>query len=276
MASATRVSFSGEQRFMGILLLFVPATLIASHLGLPPALQFFPSVGAVIPLAAFVGAGTESLADRLGGDRRLAQRDLRQCARPTRQRIQGTAWAHSARQSHNHRRADQQLRADHGFVLHRRRPPVPRATVQAALEDYTAEITPEGILTSDIVVWQPDPDGTGVGQAVTYVYRVFRPLCGYFMKKTGGGFSIFFTVTPAARRRSIAWMYVSLNYGTMPAEEVRAFQDTIFGQDLDIVTNQHPEELPLNLADELSLRSDRTSIAYRQWLRSLGMTFGTC
>lgn len=146
----------------------------------------------------------------------------------------------------------------------------------AALEDYTAEITPEGIVTSDIVVWQPDPDGTGVGQAVTYVYRVFRPLCGYFMKKTGGGFSIFFTVTPVGRRRSVAWMYVSMNYGNMSSDEVRAFQDTIFAQDLDIVTNQHPEELPLNLAEELSLRSDRTSIAYRQWVRSLGMTFGTC
>ncbi len=67
MATTTRLSFSGEQRVMGILLLFVPATLIASHVGLPPALQFFLSIGAVIPLAAFVGAGTEALADRLGG-----------------------------------------------------------------------------------------------------------------------------------------------------------------------------------------------------------------
>lgn len=67
MATATRVSFSGEQRVMGILLLFVPATLLASHFGLAPALQFFLSVVAVIPLAAFVGAGTEALSDRLGG-----------------------------------------------------------------------------------------------------------------------------------------------------------------------------------------------------------------
>lgn len=67
MAATTRLSFSGEQRVMGILLLFVPATLIASRIGLAPALQFFLSVGAVIPLAAFVGAGTEALADRLGG-----------------------------------------------------------------------------------------------------------------------------------------------------------------------------------------------------------------
>ncbi|HZS94571.1 MAG TPA: aromatic ring-hydroxylating dioxygenase subunit alpha [Chloroflexota bacterium] len=146
----------------------------------------------------------------------------------------------------------------------------------AALGDYTAELTPEGIVTSEIEVWQPDPDGTGVGKSVSYIYKVFRPLVGYFSKVAGGRFSIFFTVTPVDRRRSVAWMYVCLDYGGMPDEEVRAFQDTIFTQDLDIVLNQHPEELPLNLADELSLRSDRTSIAYRKWLRSLGMTFGTC
>lgn len=146
----------------------------------------------------------------------------------------------------------------------------------AALGDYTAEITDEGVVTGEIEVWQPDPDGTGVGQSVTYIYKVFRPLTAYFTKAAGGGFSIFFTVTPVARRHSRAWMSVCMNYSDLSDAEVARFQDTIFAQDLDIVTNQHPEELPLNLADELSLRSDRTSIAYRQWLRELGLTFGTC
>lgn len=52
---------------MGALLLFVPVTILASKLSWPPWLQFFLAVGAVIPLAAYIGAGTESLADRLGG-----------------------------------------------------------------------------------------------------------------------------------------------------------------------------------------------------------------
>lgn len=146
----------------------------------------------------------------------------------------------------------------------------------ASLNDYTAEITDQGVVTSEIQIWQPDPDGTGVGQSVSYVYKVFRPLVGYFEKAAGGAFAIFFTVTPVARRLSRAWMYVSMDYSDLSDEEIRGFQDTIFAQDVDIVTNQHPEELPLNLADELSLRSDRTSIAYRQWLRKLGMTYGTC
>ncbi|HZU14821.1 MAG TPA: aromatic ring-hydroxylating dioxygenase subunit alpha [Chloroflexota bacterium] len=146
----------------------------------------------------------------------------------------------------------------------------------ASINDYTAARTPEGIVTTEIEVWQPDPDGTGVGRSVSYIYKVLRPLTAYFSKTTGGAFSMLFMVTPVARRHSQAWMFVFMDYGEMPDEEVESFQSTIFMQDLAILTNQHPEELPLNLADELSLRSDRTSIAYRQWLRELGMTFGTC
>lgn len=146
----------------------------------------------------------------------------------------------------------------------------------AEINDYTVSMTPEGLVTSEIEVWQPDPDGTGIGRSVSYIYKVFRPLTVYFTKTTGGSFSIVLSVTPAARRKSLAWMHVFMDYGAMPDEEVEAFQSTIFMQDMDILTNQHPEELPLNLADELSLRSDRTSIAYRQWLKQLGMTFGTC
>jgi Ca2+:H+ antiporter len=63
----TALTFSGEQRVMGALLLFVPITFGASAFGLPSWLQFFLAVAAVIPLAAYIGAATEALADRVGG-----------------------------------------------------------------------------------------------------------------------------------------------------------------------------------------------------------------
>jgi phenylpropionate dioxygenase-like ring-hydroxylating dioxygenase large terminal subunit len=144
-----------------------------------------------------------------------------------------------------------------------------------ALGDYTAELTPEGLVTSEINVWQPNPDGTGIGSYSTYVYKVFRPLIGYFIKQTGGKFSIFFTVTPVSARESMAWMSISMDYSQdMPDEDVRAFQDRVFDQDVPIVTAQFPEELPLDLAAEVSARADRLSIRYRQWLADLGLTFG--
>jgi phenylpropionate dioxygenase-like ring-hydroxylating dioxygenase large terminal subunit len=67
-----------------------------------------------------------------------------------------------------------------------------------------------------------------------------------------------------------------MNYGhDIPAAELRAFEDKIVAQDVPIVESQRPELLPLDLQAELHLRSDRTAIAYRQWLRQLGLTFGT-
>ena len=60
------MKFSGEGRVFAVLLVFVPATLIAGWLSWSPALQFFLSVAAVIPLAGFIGSATEELADRVG------------------------------------------------------------------------------------------------------------------------------------------------------------------------------------------------------------------
>jgi phenylpropionate dioxygenase-like ring-hydroxylating dioxygenase large terminal subunit len=145
----------------------------------------------------------------------------------------------------------------------------------ADVNDYVTNLTPDGLVTSEIDVWQPDPDGTGVGSYSRYVYKVFRPLTGYFIKRTGGRFSIYFTVSPAAERESVVWMCISMDYSDdMPDEQVRAFQDLIFAQDVPVVAAQFPEELPLDLAAEVSARADRLSIRYRQWVGELGMTFG--
>lgn len=70
-------------------------------------------------------------------------------------------------------------------------------------------------------------------------------------------------------------MYVAMDYSELPDEQVRLFQDEIFKQDRPIVESQRPELLPLDLQAEMHLRSDRTAIAYRNWLKELGLTFGT-
>jgi phenylpropionate dioxygenase-like ring-hydroxylating dioxygenase large terminal subunit len=144
------------------------------------------------------------------------------------------------------------------------------------ISDYEAEIRADGVIARDISVWQPDPDGSGQGAQVTYTYQVLRPLTAYFIKTSGGArFAMYFTVTPVAERQSIAWTYVAQDYDNIPEAEIRAFEDMITWQDVPIVESQRPELLPLDLQAELHLRSDRTAIAYRKWLRQLGLTFGT-
>ncbi len=145
-----------------------------------------------------------------------------------------------------------------------------------AISDYEAVTDADGITADNIRVWQPDPDGTGVGKHVAYTYRVMRPLVAYFVKRMEQTFSIYFVVTPVSEFESKGWMWMNYNYAfDIPEEELRAFQDTVAGQDVPIVESQRPERLPLDLQAELHLRSDRTAIAYRKWLRQLGLSFGT-
>jgi phenylpropionate dioxygenase-like ring-hydroxylating dioxygenase large terminal subunit len=144
------------------------------------------------------------------------------------------------------------------------------------INEYAVETSADGLIARDITVFQPDPDGSGQGARVSYTYRVFRPLTAYFVKSSAGPrFAMYFTVTPVAPDRSIAWTYVALDYGDQTEEQIRDFENLITWQDVPVVESQRPELLPLDLQAELHLRSDRTALAYRKWLRELGLSFGT-
>ena len=68
---------------------------------------------------------------------------------------------------------------------------------------------------------------------------------------------------------------MAMNYAhDQPAETLIEWQDEIFGQDRPILESQQPALLPLDPDAELSMRPDRTAVAYRRWLDSLGVRFG--
>ena len=145
------------------------------------------------------------------------------------------------------------------------------------IDDYEAEITGSGVIARDIPIWQPNPDGTGKPAKVVYTYEALKPLTARFTKTQGEQrFTMIDIVTPVDERTSVAWAIMAMNYAfDMPAERIRQVQDEITAQDLPIVESQRPEMLPLDLQSELHLRSDRTAIAYRKWLRQLGLKYGT-
>ena len=145
------------------------------------------------------------------------------------------------------------------------------------MNDYDVVTDEEGVTATNIRVFQPDPDGTGIGKDVVYTYRVFQPMVAYLSKEaTEHGFAIMLYVTPVSEMHSRAWMWMLMNHSyDTPVEELRAFQDKVAGQDVPIVESQRPHLLPLDLQAELHLRSDRTAIAYRRWLNKLGLSFGT-
>lgn len=145
------------------------------------------------------------------------------------------------------------------------------------IEEYEVEQTPLGPEASNIRIWQPDPDGTGRPALVTYRYWASAPLTGGLEKlHNSRRFAILLQVAPLDAESSEARMVIAMDYGhDVPADEILRFQDTVALQDKAIVESQRPELLPLDLQQELHLRSDRMAIAYRKWLRDLGFTYGT-
>jgi phenylpropionate dioxygenase-like ring-hydroxylating dioxygenase large terminal subunit len=148
---------------------------------------------------------------------------------------------------------------------------------RAEIGDYAVTTTEAGIVAADIPIWQPDPDGTGKPAVVSYTFYVDRP---FYIRLTKAHptqhFAILGAVTPVEEHRSLAWIVFAMDYAhDVPEQEIRDFQDTITAQDIRIVNSQRPELLPLDLQAELHLRSDQLAIAYRRWLKQLGLQYGT-
>jgi vanillate O-demethylase monooxygenase subunit len=80
------------------------------------------------------------------------------------------------------------------------------------------------------------------------------------------------SASPVSARKTRMFPVLLRNYDT--TESVQPFIDynnKIFAEDTDIVQAQCPEDLPIDLVEEVHIRADRTSIAYRQELGRLGL-----
>ena len=83
-------------------------------------------------------------------------------------------------------------------------------------------------------------------------------------------------VTPVSEKESIAYAVMSFNYKQdITDNEIKHWEDTITDQDIPIVESQRPELLPLDLDNEIHVRSDHLAVSYRRYLKDLGVSFGT-
>ena len=149
-------------------------------------------------------------------------------------------------------------------------------TNRAEIAEYEVGMGSRGPKADAIAVWQPNPDGMGAGAMVSYAYEVLGPLTASFVKTHADKrFGILMQVAPVDGEFSEARMVMTMDYGhDLPAEELIAFQDKVARQDKAVVESQRPELLPVDLQAELHLKSDRMAIAYRRWLREIGLRYG--
>ncbi len=148
----------------------------------------------------------------------------------------------------------------------------------AQLADYRIEPTASGFVASGCRAWQPQSNRlSSEGSWVDYRYEVTAPYTAVLTKlpEKQGGYrdEIGLFVCPRDEESSRVWFRMALTDFDSSDEEIRAFQHTIFTQDQPVLESQSPKRLPLS-SGEVHCAADRSSAAYRRFLREAGVTFG--
>ncbi|AXL53962.1 N7-demethylase (plasmid) [Paraburkholderia caffeinilytica] len=127
----------------------------------------------------------------------------------------------------------------------------------------------------------PQPRGSATATDaldMDYIYRVTRPYIAILYKTCPPDPSrwdvLCLFVQPVDEEWCIAHTLMCYVDDVNSDEQLRHFQQTIFGQDLMILVNQVPRRLPLTAKTENPVRADVLATAYRKWMRDGGLTYG--
>lgn len=145
---------------------------------------------------------------------------------------------------------------------------------------YNVDLAADGgLIATNCKFFQPiaSPSAEG-GIMADYVYRVFRPFTVALYKTNPVQPSrqdfIALFVQPVDEEHCIAHPLLCYLKEGIEAGAVRWFMQLIFSQDKPILENQIPKRLPLNPRAETPIQADKSSIAYRRWLKEKGVVYG--
>jgi phenylpropionate dioxygenase-like ring-hydroxylating dioxygenase large terminal subunit len=152
----------------------------------------------------------------------------------------------------------------------------------AGIADYTVETFDDadygnGVWAKQCRAWQPQASmAATAGSDIEYSYRVVRPLTAILTKHPPGAVreAIALFLQPLTETSTRVRIVMALDDFASTDEALRAFQDTIFLQDLPILESQHPARLPLTPGAEASVICDRMSLAYRAYLKRQDLRYG--
>lgn len=149
------------------------------------------------------------------------------------------------------------------------------------VKEYDVEISEERdeVLATSCKFYQPQAAvNSNEGMDVDYIYRVPHINCALLYKTSPVDDErldvIIIFVQPMGEEWVRAHTGMCLIDDESTAEQIRQFQQTIFGQDKPILENQYPKQLPLDSRIETPIRADKSAIAYRRWLSQKGLQYG--
>lgn len=136
------------------------------------------------------------------------------------------------------------------------------------------------ILATNCRFVQPRGSAIAPGSIETlYIYRVARPYITMLYKNSHSAperlDALCLFIQPVNEDWCIAHTVMVYVDDISSDQQLRHFQQTIFGQDLMILVNQVPRRLPLDATQENPVRADKMSSAYRRMLRDRHVRYGT-
>ena len=103
------------------------------------------------------------------------------------------------------------------------------------------------------------------------VYLPFTAKLTVFFPE-GGQLHILNAASPISARKTRLFVPICRNFDKdAPLQATLDFNHQVFAEDIAIVEQQFPEDLPIDLHAEAHFPADRSSIAYRKGLAALGL-----
>ena len=137
-------------------------------------------------------------------------------------------------------------------------------------DDYT--------MTMEFDYKATNPDDSPIANAAELDRHMHRTLFMPFCTRTvisypeGREHVIHFNIAPVSARKAqiIAVFHRNFDHD-VPVEDLLAWEKKIIYEDRAIVELQKPEEIPMDISEEVHAKADRASLALRHWMIRLGL-----
>lgn len=158
-------------------------------------------------------------------------------------------------------------------------------------EKYDVQRDENGVKISNLQYFQVDATYTGVrtlSKAIMRTITIDHPLMMRSireMENSSDRVSLVLSATPIEEDSCLVWLAYVLNYGRdVPDSQFYESTEEYMREDISMLESQRPACLPLlprsredsSWPAEKHVEADKASIAYRRWLKDLGITFGVC
>jgi len=146
------------------------------------------------------------------------------------------------------------------------------------IEEYEVVERPDALefsITYPQVVRRKFLEEAGEVTQMANLFTLHLPFATKLNLRTPEGriLDIYDIASPETARRTQVHMLLSRNYGLEDAAGPAIdYMNYINREDLPVVEDQYPEDLPLDLREEVHIAADRMSIAYRKRLAQMGLS----